>query len=144
MLLNISHDFAAKKKTIDDQVGKPYTLAQRKELGRTTFSKIPITAASIEIYNLLTVNQQENSCSIELRPKGIIISFRSNMESYSLIIPNYKLKVYKGKAEEYSFYKDHYFIKVWASAVDPEIHSFVKQIRKNKSDNAPPRVDDMP
>lgn len=144
MLLNVSHNYPEKKKIIDAEVGKPFNLAQRKELGKSTFQNLFITAASLDIYNLLVVNGQNKSCSIEMRPKGIIISFRSNADTFSLVIPNYKLKVYKGKAEEYSFYKDHHFIKIWASAVDPEIHKFIKNITKNKSDNAPTRVEDLP
>lgn len=144
MLLNVSHNYAEKKGIIDAEVGKPFNLAQRKELGKTIFPDLFITAASLDIYNLLVVNEQERSCSIEIRPKGIIISFRSKSDTFSLVIPNYKLKVYKGKAEEYSFYKDHHFIKIWASAVEPEIHKFIKNITKNRSDNAPTRVDDLP
>ena len=143
MLINISHDYSTKKEKIDSEVGKTFTLAQRKEWEGITYQNIPVTAASLDIYNLLTVNANQNTCTIEMRPKGIIISFRSMQETYALVIPNYKLKVYKGKAEEYSFYKDHHFIKIWAGSGDPEIHKFVKKIIKNKSDNAPTRVDDL-
>ena len=47
-----------------------------------------------------------------MRPNGIIIGFRSLLESYGLIIPYWKLKIYKGKAEEYSLYCDKHFIKI--------------------------------
>lgn len=143
MLLNISHNYSEKKSKIDSEVGKTFTLAQRQAWEGISLQNINITAASIDIYNLLTVNGRENTCTIEMRPNGIIISFRSMQETYALVIPNYKLKVYKGKAEEYSFYKDHHFIKIWAGSNDPEIHKFVKKIIKNKSDNAPTRVDDL-
>lgn len=143
MLLNISHDYAQKKSKIDAEVGKTFTLEERQKWNGISHQNIPITAASIDIYNLLTVNQQDNTCNIEMRPNGIIIGFRSMQETYAMVIPNYKLKIYKGKAEEYSFYKDQRFIKIWAAGGDAAIHAFVKKIIKNKSDNAPTRVDDL-
>ena len=143
MLINISHDYSKSKEKIDAEVGKPFSLELRKKWGGVSHQNIFITAASIDIYNLLVVNEQGNTCSIEMRPKGVIISFRSMQETFALVVPNYKLKIYKGKAEEYSFYKDHYFIKIEAGAKDPDIHNFVKKIIKNKSDNAPTRVDDL-
>lgn len=143
MLVNISHDFSESKKRIDAAVGKTFKLEDRQKWGGISRQNIFITAASLDIYNLLVVDEQGNTCSIEMRPDGIIISFRTMQETYALVIPNYKLKVYKGKAEEYSFYKDHHFIKIHAGADDPEIHEFVKKIIKNKSDNSPTRVDDL-
>lgn len=143
MLLNISHDYSSKKALIDAQVGPTFNLEQRKELDGISYQNLPITAASLDIYNLLTVNENENKCSIEMRPKGIIIGFRSMQETYALLIPYYKLKIYKGKAEEYSFYKDHHFIKIWAGAKEPLVHQFVKKIRRYKADNSPTRIEDL-
>lgn len=143
MLVLISQEYSAKKEKIEAAVGRTFSLEQRKLLGKSSSINNPITAASIEIYNLLALNEGPSTCSIEMRPKGIIISFRSNLDTYALVIPNYKLKVYKGKAEEYSFHKDHYFIKIWAGKSDSEIHRFIKQLIKNRADNAPTRVEDM-
>ena len=52
-----------------------------------------------------------------------------------------KLKIYKGKAEEYSIYRDHYFIKV--EAKDDNVHKFFKKLIAYKEDNAPTRIDDL-
>ena len=79
---------------------------------RNCSGKLFITETSIDIHNLLVLDQNINQCNIELRPKGIIVHFRSLLKTYGLIIPYYKLKIYKGKAEEYSIYKDHSTIKV--------------------------------
>lgn len=143
MLVLISQGYSTKKQEIDALVGKPFNLEQRKLLGKTSSSNNRITGASIEIHNLLTLNQDQSTCTIEMRPKGIIVSFRSNLETYALVIPDYKLKIYKGKAEEYSFHKDQYFLKIWADKSDPEIHKFIKQISHNRSENAPTRIEDM-
>lgn len=143
MLLNVSDDFSEKRAQITVEVGKPFTLEARQKLGGITLSDLPITAASIDIYNLLIPTGPEAKCNLEMRPKGIIISFRAGNDTYSLVIPYYKLKVYKGRAEEYSFYKDSQFIKVFAGADQAAVHGFVKKIRNFKADNASTRIEDV-
>ena len=97
--------------------------------------KLFITETSIDIHNLLILDQNINQCNIELRPKGIIVHFRSLLETYGLIIPYYKLKIYKGKAEEYSIYKDHSTIKV--AAKNKSTHAFFKKITDEKIKTRP-------
>lgn len=143
MILNISHDYSAKKEQIDAEVGKTMSLKVRKELEGISYSNVIITAASIDIYNLLVLNEDKNTCAFEIRPKGIIISFRSQNDTFALVIPYYKLRIYKGRAEEYSFYRDSQFIKIRADKDDPDIHNFIRKIRDHKSDNAPTRVEDL-
>lgn len=143
MLLNISRDFNTKREEINELVGKPFSLSDRKSLGNTGLHNLPVTAASIEIYNLLVLNEGQSNCSIEIRSKGVLISFKSAGESYSLIIPFFKLKIYKGKAEEYSFYKDNYFIKIYAGSEQTEVHKFVKKLRHYKAEKALPRIEDQ-
>ena len=90
-----------------------------------------ITQASIDIHNLLVLDHNRNTCNIELRPKGIIVRFRSLLETYALIIPYYKLNIYKGKADEYSVYKDQYFIKVELTKAVQRFIQKVQQLRIN-------------
>lgn len=143
MLLNISRDFSEKREEINELVGKPFTLEERQKLEGITLNNLIITAASIEIYNLLVLNEGQSHCNLEIRPKGVLMSFRAAGETYSLVIPFYKLKIYKGRAEEYSFYKDNNFIKVRAGTEQAEVHSFIKKLRHYKADKALPRIEDQ-
>ena len=143
MLVRLTPDYAAVKAKIDEAVGKTFTLEERKRLEKTSSANHEITGASIDIYNLLALNESRSTCTLEMRPKGIVISFRSKLDTFALVIPNYKLRIYKGSAEEYSFHKDQHFIKIWAGKTDAELHSFIRKMRNNKSDNAPTRVEDM-
>ena len=141
MLLNISYNEPSKIERIVGAVGKTFPLKERWKLGGIGSSKLIINSSSIDIHNLLVLDQNTNSCNIELRPKGIIVRFRSLLETYALIIPYYKLKVYKGKAQEYSIYLDHYFIKV--SVISKGDHAFFKKINDQKVLNSPPKIDDL-
>lgn len=141
MLLNISYNRPETFQKINKEVGKTFTLLERIKLGGTGSPKLYITQASIDIHNLLILDNNMNTCNVEMRPNGIIVRFRSLLETYALIIPYYKLTLYKGKAEEYSIYRDHYTIKVKANK--PQIHKYFKKIIDYKADNAPSQIDDL-
>ncbi|WP_373057095.1 hypothetical protein [Zunongwangia sp. H14] len=141
MLQNISYNRPAIKRKIDAEVGKTFTLLERMKLNGTGSPKLHITAASIDIHNLLILDKYTNTCNVEMRPNGIIVMFRSILETYALIIPYHKLTLYKGKAEEYSIYRDHYFIKVKADKAS--IHKFFRKVIDYKADNAPTQIDDL-
>ena len=79
--------------------------------------------------------------NIELRPKGIIVRFRSLLETYGLIIPYYKLKIYKGRAKIYSIYMDNYFIKVIYD--NDSVREFFKKILDQKILNIPSSFEDI-
>ena len=136
MLLNISYNDPTQKKLIDEVVGKTFTLQKRWVLGGIGSEKLTINSSSVDIHNLLVLDHNINVCYIELRPKGIIVRFRSLLETYGLIIPYYKLKLYKGKSQEYSIYFDNHFIKILADR--KSIHKFFKKISAQKVSNIPP------
>ena len=140
MLLNISYNDIKQKKEIDKVVGKPFSIKERLQMGGIGSEKLIISNASVNIKNLLLLDNNINKCNIELRPKGVIVYFRSLLETYGLIIPYFKLKIYKGKAEEYSIYKDSLYIKVLADK--KSTHKFFKKIIKNRLENILPSIDE--
>ena len=141
MLLNVSYSNKTITNKIDQEVGKPFTLKERFKMGGIGSPKLEITEASIEIRNLLILDNNANCCNIEIRPKGIIVGFRSLLESYALIIPYYKLTIYKGDFAVYSIYRDNYFIKVKSDT--KAIQKFFKRLLDYKADNAPTNIEDL-
>ena len=141
MLVNVSYNNKEITRKIDEEVGKPFTLKQCWSLGGIGSPKLSITSASTEIRNLLILDNNLNTCNIELRPKGIILRFRSLLETYALVIPFYKLTIYKGDLATYSVYRDHYFVKVKADT--KAIQKFFKKILNYKADNSPTTIEDL-
>lgn len=133
MLLNLSNNPKETKEKITKEIGKIYDLKTRQNLGGVNSGKLIITKGSIDIFNLLILNKGLSTCNIEIRPDGIIIRFQAALETYALVIPFYKLRVYKGQAEEYTLFRDNQNIKVKADR--PEIHDFMKKIRHCKSEH---------
>tara|TARA_B100000780_G_scaffold93580_1_gene65076 strand:- start:3594 stop:4016 length:423 start_codon:yes stop_codon:yes gene_type:complete len=131
MLLNISYNDPLVKKKVNLAVGPPFSLMARWAKKGVGSPRLLINQTSINIHNILVLDKNLNFCSIELRPKGIIIRFRSLLETYGFIIPYYKLKLYKGQAQQYSIYNDSSFIKV--EAKKKNIHSFFKKLNREKT-----------
>lgn len=115
MLCNVSYNDPQLEKTIADLVGKPFGLRERLTMSGIGSPKMTISQASVEIHNLLTLDHNLNSCNIELRPQGIIVRFRSLLETYALVIPYYKLNIFKGKATHYSLFGDAHKIEIEAN-----------------------------
>lgn len=135
MLVNVSYNNPELRRKIEDLVGKPFTLRERWELKGIGSPKLIITGSSIEIHNLLILDNNRDSCNIELRPKGIIVRFRSLLETYGLIIPYYKLTLYKGDIGVYSVHVDNHFIRVQADT--KAIQKFFVRLLGYKADQTP-------
>ena len=141
MLYNVSYNNPGIDRKIKDEVGSILTLKQRWRLKGSGSPQLHITSSSLQIHNLLVLDINKNICNIEIREKGVIIRFRSLLETFALPIPFYKLNLYKGRAEEYSIYKDNYFVKVKADK--SSIHKFMGKILYLKNDQGFTYVDDL-
>lgn len=135
MLVNVSYNNPEIIRKVDEKVGKPFSLKQRWALNGIGSPKLFITEASLEIRNLLLLDNNLDSCNIELRPGGIILRFRSLLETFALVIPYYKLALYKGDLGIYSVYMDHHFVKVRADT--RAIQKFFVKLLGYKADQTP-------
>lgn len=141
MLVNVSYNNKAITLKINEEVGKPFTLKERWAMGGIGSPKLIITETSIEINNLLILDNNRNTCNIEIRPKGIIVRFRSLLETFALVIPYYKLTLYKGQASVYSIYRDHHFIKIESDT--KAVQKFFQKLLGLKADNTPTNIEDL-
>ena len=141
MLVNVSYNNRDLTRKIDKEVGKPFTLKERWAMNGIGSPKLFITETSMEIRNLLLLDNNLKCCNVEMRPKGIIVRFRSLLETYALVIPYYKLSIYKGDLAIYSIFRDHYFIKVKSDT--KAIQKFFKKMLNFKADNLPTSIEDL-
>ncbi len=141
MLVNVSYNNSDITRKVDAAVGKPFTLKERWKMGGIGSPKLYITETSVEIQNLLILDNNTDSCNIEMRPSGIIVRFRSLLETFALVIPYYKLTVYKGDFAVYAMYRDHHFIKVKSDT--KAIQKYFRKMLDYKADNAPTSIEDL-
>tara|TARA_B100001741_G_scaffold47696_1_gene35605 strand:+ start:1840 stop:2262 length:423 start_codon:yes stop_codon:yes gene_type:complete len=132
VLKNLSYNCKKTKDLLIDRVGKPLTLFERLKIGGNGSDKLIITDASNDIIELLKLDNNINQCNIEIRSNGIIVRFRALLETYGLVIPFYKMVIYKGEKKIYSIYIDNQYIKFLADK--KSIHSFIKKINRLKSE----------
>ena len=131
MLRNISYNDHKLKEEISKMIGKPFSFFERIKMNGIGSSSLRIQESNSEIENLLNLDNNDNRCNIEIRKKGIIVRFRALLETYALIIPFYKLKLFKGESNVYSIYIDNYYIKVLAN--NKNVHDFFKKISKYRN-----------
>ena len=131
MLKNVSYHDDKIKNEINNLIGKPYSFFDKIKRGGIGSSKLLITKADKEIENLLVLDHNDNYCNIELRTNGIIIYFRSLLETYGLIIPYFKLVVFKVTKDEYTFNIDSKFLKIKVKSAND--HSFIRKITESKA-----------
>ncbi|PRP65767.1 hypothetical protein [Nonlabens agnitus] len=141
MLHNVSYNNPKIDREIREKVGNMLTLKERWKIKGSGSPKLIMTSCSIQIHNLMVLDNNANTCNIEIREKGIILRFRSLLETYALPIPFYKLTLYKGQAEEYSVYMDNYFVKIKADR--KSIHKYFNKLQDIKNDQGFTYVDDL-
>jgi hypothetical protein len=131
MLYNISHHDKKTNQIINDSVGKPFGIIEnikRKGIGSP---RLIITKASQEIALILNRNNSINYANIELRPNGIIIGFQSQLEVYALVIPFYKLVIFK-PGNAITFHVDHHFVSFEYKSNQKSFSTFLTKIENQK------------
>ena len=118
MIYNISYKDNKQIELINNSVGKPYSLVSRIKIGGVGSPKYYIKSSDKKVIKyklplidfLKTPSKKDKTCNIEMRPKGIIIRFRSLLETYALIIPYFKLSIFKPTGDTYSIHSGEYKI----------------------------------
>lgn len=142
MLFNVSYNDRKVNESVEELVGKPFGLFDNIKLNGTGSPRLLIHKASEEIQQLLDYDNNLNYCNIELRPKGIIIRFRSILETYGLVIPFYKLVIFK-PANYLTIHADHHLITVEFPPKNAGIHQFYEKMMAQKVKNTPTNIDDL-
>ena len=132
MIKNLSYNSKKNKAVLFELVGRSLSLIERLKLRGIGSNKLVITDASKGIIELLRLDNNINYCNIEIRKNGIVIRFRSLLETYGLIMPYYKLVIYKGESKIYSFYKDQHYVKFLVNNKNSTL--FVKKVVRLKNE----------
>ncbi len=99
MLRNLSYNDPKINREVNQAVGKAYSFLASWRMGGTGSQKFIITEASEEIWQLLERENTTNYANIELRPEGVIVRFKSYLESFGLIIPFREMELEAAETE---------------------------------------------
>ena len=131
MLKNLSYKDPQIEKQINSFVGREFSFMEKFKLKGAGSRKLYIKKCDNEIYDLLRNDYELSGCNIEIRPKGIIIYIKSNLKTYGLIIPYYKLVIFKVDDEDYTINADANFLKIRVK--NRSDHVFIKKINTQKA-----------
>ena len=131
MLKNLSYKDLQIEKQMNSLVGEEFSLMKKLKLKGAGSRKLYIKKCDNEIYDLLRNDYELSVCNIEIRPKGIIIYINSNLETYGLIIPYYKLVIFKVGDKDYTINADTNFLKIRVKNTSD--HGFIKKINSQKA-----------
>jgi hypothetical protein len=107
------HSYYSKKieKEINDLVGKPIGYLDRIKMRGIGSQRFLVEEANSEVMELISKQNTPPYTNIELRPKGIILWFRVKLDSWVLVLPYFKLSVFK-TAGHLIIHQDHWKLKL--------------------------------
>jgi hypothetical protein len=111
MIRNVSYNNKEIKQEINDKVGRPFTMMERFRMGGNGSPKFVIHDASDDIMELLGKDRYINYCNIELRPEGIMVGFRSILESYAWVVPFQDLRLFYQNGQ-LSIFSNENFVEI--------------------------------
>jgi len=124
---NISYNDKKIKSEIAQLVGEPFSWSQRLKMRGIGSPRFNLIRASVPIEALLAVDNRRWHCNIELRPAGIILSFRSRLETYAWIVPYRSL--YLHKSEGYlTLHSNQYFVRLMWDDYNKSAQKFLAKL----------------
>lgn len=94
MILNTTYTDKDNEATINELVGKSFSLWEKLKLKGTGSGRMIITDVSPRLERALLNGSDINYANIELRPKGILVRITRRLDNFTWIIPYYQLYTY--------------------------------------------------
>ncbi len=126
-IFNISLKDPRQQKEIDGIVGASFSWMERIKRGGIGSPRSFMTECSPAIASHMKSNTYRNACNVELRPKGVIIRFRSMLDTYALVIPYRSLTIYQNGGQ-WSFHAAGEFIKMQPESDSRSNRSFMLKL----------------
>lgn len=129
MIKNTSYNDKEIRQEINAHVGKPFGLIKRISMRGNGSPRFRIVEASNQISEILAKNRNMiNYCNMELREGGVVVGFRSILETYSWSIPYYKLSIHS-TGKRFRIYSDTEYISIENDHKSDVNRSFMKKLR---------------
>lgn len=141
MLRNVSYNNSEINREILNSVGESYSWVDRIKFGGTGSPKLPFIEASSQIAELINRDNNYSYCNIEICWNGVIIRFRSVLETYGLIIPFHHLSIFKSGNDSYSIFSGEHKVKVEANS--EKVHKFFMRLLALKAKQSGTRIEEL-
>ncbi len=129
MIRNITYNNSRIRDEINKLVGPSFGWRLRIKMGGIGSRRMLISDSSPNIWHLLNHQNTANYCYLELRPKGIIIHFRSILESMGWIIPYRNLEI-NPASTSVKIIGENEFMVIGGTGTNSVDHRFLEKVRK--------------
>lgn len=137
MIRNTTYNVREVKEAILDDVGKPFSVFRRIRMGGNGSQRYVIVEAFDGLDMMLSPDHGTRFCNIELREKGIILHFRSRLETYAWTVPYRLLSLFKSDDNTISIYSGAEFVRLKpAHHARLNMHFLNKMLELKKLQNA--------
>jgi len=127
MIRNISYNDTEITREIVNHVGDSFSFKKRIKLGGIGSPRYTIINASKNIQKILEPNHSLAFANIELRPRGIIIGFRSLLDTWGWIISFNQLAIFQDQ-QGYFIQSGSTFIHLQNTLQESANNSFFKKL----------------
>lgn len=131
MIKNISYNNPEVKDAVNNAVGLSYGLIDRVRMGGIGSRRMLITGASPNIMKWLELQNTAPYCYLELRPRGIIVHFRSVLETMGWIVPFHHLSVFRNGTAIH-LHAAGEFMRIRGAGTQPPDYRFIEKILERK------------
>ena len=133
MIKNISYNTKELREEINETVGKSFSFIKRFKLKGIGSQRYVMFDASRSLHELINKDNKTNFCNIELRQEGIILHFRSRLETYAWLVPYRLLSLFKSD-NSITIYCGVEFAQLKAAHNSTLNNRFIQKMLRLKSD----------
>jgi hypothetical protein len=131
MIINTTYTDKEAKRLIDSHLGAVFPLMKRIKLRGIGSKRMIIHDVSPNLKHYMNTVDDLNYGSIELRPKGILVHIHKKLNSFSWIIPYYKLHIYTSSF--FSIHAEGKFVQFEKNKLYKENKAFIEKMIVQKN-----------
>lgn len=133
MIRNVTYNNPEIKAEIDQAVGPTFGWLTRIKMKGIGSRRMLIQAASPDLWHWLDRQNTAKYCYLELRPQGVIVHFRSILESFAWIIPYRYLSVFQN-GKQIDLHSEGQFMKLTGINNFKADYQFLKKLMERQSE----------
>ena len=133
MIRETTYNIKEVRQEIAAVAGRSISLFKRLKMGGNGSQRLVIVEAFKDLEALIDVDNRSRFCNIELRENGIILHFRSRLESFAWVVPFHILSLFKSD-DSLSIYAGAEFVRVKAAHNSTLNQKFINKILAMKAE----------
>lgn len=130
MIFNTTYSNKDAKYTINDLVGKPYSIVESFKLKGTGSKRMIIEDVSVGFKKFLNSISDLNYGNIEIRKKGILVHINKGLKNFTWAIPYYQLHIYS--TSTFSIHAQGNFVRFRKTKTFKENKKFIEKLMNFK------------